>query len=73
MPLSIDIETNYCEMKEEIFSDPELATPSMKMAAMDTRVQEITQINYSTQEETALVVSAVPAHMGLVKEVHASI
>jgi len=72
MALSIDVETNYAELKEAIFQDEELITPSMAAALADQRKQDITQLNYSVRERSALVVPATPSHMRLVKEIHAT-
>lgn len=74
--LSTDAETNYAEMKESIFSeDPELTeTPVEKidlMRRLEERKQEVTQVNFSVQEQTALVAYATPGNMALIREIHA--
>lgn len=74
--LSTDAETNYAELKEEIFKeDPELTEVSIEkielMRRLEERKQEVTQVNFSIQEGTAVVAYATPGNMRLVREIHA--
>lgn len=76
MPLSTDAETNYAELKEEIFKeDPELSEQPIEKIEMlrrlEARKQDVTQINFSVQEGTAVVCTATPPNLALVKEIHA--
>lgn len=71
LPLSTDIETNYSELKESFFAeqlDSELVVHNTLKRPVDMD-QTITQVNLSTAEGTALVVTATPPNMALVKEI----
>ena len=67
VPLSTDVETNYSEVIER----SEFETPEILIYTNQVR-QQVTQVNLSVQERTALVCDATPGNMQLVAEIHAT-
>lgn len=63
--LSTDIETNYSEIIERSeFDTPEVLVASGQMK------QQVTQVNLSIEEGTALVVDCTPNKLELVRQIH---